>query len=301
MEPYSRCLWLIDLLSKESLTYKEISDRWERCGLNDDRQPLNRRTFIRDKEYVERTFQLEINYNARYHTYTLVQATEIDEQSILRYSLEHNRFKELAMLTRKMQQKVILEPVATGSEYLMLLLQAIEQKRMVAFDYVSFYEPTTVKHFELIPCFVRLFDRRWYLIGEFPDHTQQRVLALERMRAVQLKSDHAIPSIKMEPDRFYADCFGIIHDDQRPEWIRFKVYGHQVSYIRTKPLHVSQEEIETTAEYAIFRIYVRPSFDLVQQLLWNREHIEVIAPDHFREEIKEILQRMLGRYSDGIK
>ena len=62
------------------------------------------------------------------------------------------------------------------------------------------------------------------------------------------------------------------------------------------PLHESQEEIETTTEYALFQIYVRPSFDLVQQLLWNRENIEVVAPLHFREEMKQTIQRMLGRY-----
>ena len=71
MEPYSRCLWLIDLLSNESLTYKEISDRWAQCGLNDDRQPLNRRTFFRDKEYIGRIFHIEIAYITCYHTYFL--------------------------------------------------------------------------------------------------------------------------------------------------------------------------------------------------------------------------------------
>ena len=155
---------------------------------------MNRRTFFRDKEYIGRIFHIEIAYNTRYHTYTVDSQEGIGEQSILRYSLEHNRFKELAQIAQKMQSKVVLEPLATGSEHLVTLLKAIEQKRMVTFKYVSFYEPTTVKHFELIPCFVRLFERRWYLIGEFADHTQQRVLALERMRSVQLKSEKALLS-----------------------------------------------------------------------------------------------------------
>ena len=45
-------------------------------------------------------------------------------------------------------------------------------------------------------------------------------------------------------------------------------------------------------------IHVRPSFDLVQQLLWNRESIEVVAPSHFREEMQQTIQRMLDRYND---
>ncbi|MCF2660373.1 WYL domain-containing protein, partial [Parabacteroides distasonis] len=41
---------------------------------------------------------------------------------------------------------------------------------------------------------------------------------------------------------------------------------------------------------------VRPSYDFVQQLLWNREQIEVLSPEEFRNQIIGMLRQMLGRY-----
>lgn len=297
MDPYRRSLWLIDLLSRESLDRDEICDRWERSSINDKCESYSRRTFIRDKEYIAETFQLEISYDRASRTYTLANPELIKQQGLLQYSIEQNRLFGLANLSTKMQDKIYLEPFQSGSEYLQPLLNAIEQGVTVQFDYVSYYEPDKVKHFELIPCFVRLFERRWYLIGEFTNHKQHRVLALERMRNVTATDQKRKPSSRMSPELFYSDCFGVIYDDKAPQWITLKVYQPQVNYVRSVPIHPSQEEIETQLDYSLFRIFVRPSYDLVQHLLWNREHIEVISPDAFREEIIGVLQKMMGRYN----
>ena len=71
MDPYRRSLWLIDLLSRESLDRDKICDRWERSSINDECESYSRRTFIRDKEYIAETFQLEISYDRTSRTYTL--------------------------------------------------------------------------------------------------------------------------------------------------------------------------------------------------------------------------------------
>ena len=165
----------------------------------------------------------------------------------------------------------------------------------VRFKYISYYEPDREKSFELIPCFVRLFAHRWYLIGEFPDRTQHRVLALERMRDLQPTDLKMKPSAKMNPADFYQDCYGIIHDDRLPQNIRIKVYGPQVEYVRSVPFHESQVEEEQGDGYAVFSVFIRPSYDFVQQLLWNREQIEILSPEGFRNQIIGMLRQMLGR------
>lgn len=296
MEPYRRSLWLIDLLSRESLTRDEIADRWEHSSINDDREFYSRRTFIRDKEYIMDTFQLEIAYNRASKTYSLSNPEIIKQRSLIQYSIEQNRLFGLTKLSSKLQGKIYIEPVQSGSEHLQSLLTAIERGVTVQFDYISYYEPDKLKKFELVPCFVRLFERRWYLIGEFPNHKQHRVLALERMRNVTITSHKRKPSGRMSPELFYADCFGVIRDDKAPQWITLKVFPPQVNYLRSVPIHPSQEEIDTQLDYSLFRIFVRPSYDLVQHLLWNREHIEVISPVAFREEIMDVLRKMMGRY-----
>ncbi|MDB9152573.1 WYL domain-containing protein [Parabacteroides distasonis] len=69
-----------------------------------------------------------------------------------------------------------------------------------------------------------------------------------------------------------------------------------MDYIRSVPLHPSQEEVETTNDYTIFRYDLRPSYDLMQYLLWHRENLEVLQPASLREEMRKLLQKMLERY-----
>jgi predicted DNA-binding transcriptional regulator YafY len=85
-------------------------------------------------------------------------------------------------------------------------------------------------------------------------------------------------------------------DDQKPEIIRIKVLNTQVEYIRALPIHESQREIEITDEWSIFEYRLVPCYNFYQKLLWNREKIEVLYPVAVREEMKDILRKMVENY-----
>ena len=79
-----------------------------------------------------------------------------------------------------------------------------------------------------------------------------------------------------------------------------KVYGSQVDYVRSLPLHPLQEEVETTDEYSVFHYFFRPSYDFIQQVLWHRDMVEVLSPIELRQEICAVLRKALRRYGpDG--
>lgn len=61
-------------------------------------------------------------------------------------------------------------------------------------------------------------------------------------------------------------------------------------------MHYSQQEKERNEEYSIFELYVRPTFDFQQEILWNGEDMEVLQPIWLRQEIVEKLQRMCESY-----
>ncbi|MCQ2338413.1 MAG: WYL domain-containing protein [Paludibacteraceae bacterium] len=41
---------------------------------------------------------------------------------------------------------------------------------------------------------------------------------------------------------------------------------------------------------------IRPTYDFIQQLLWNGETIEVLEPKWLRTEMKRRIKEMLKRY-----
>ena len=121
-------------------------------------------------------------------------------------------------------------------------------------DYTSYYVKAKTYTYEVIPCFLRMFESRWYLICEYLNHKATRVLALERMQPLVIGEKEGLPSPNITPAYFYQDCFGIIRDDKQPEKIILKIYGNQADYIRSVPLHSSQEEPEATLDYEIFQL-----------------------------------------------
>jgi predicted DNA-binding transcriptional regulator YafY len=84
--------------------------------------------------------------------------------------------------------------------------------------------------------------------------------------------------------------------DAIPETVELKVYGRRRHYVATKSLHQSQEKLETTNEYSLFRYRVIINEEWISRLLSYGHDLEVIAPDWLRERIKEDIQKMSVRY-----
>lgn len=297
MQKWERCLWIISVFNEYGdFSLKELNERFMRYSLNYDGEEISERTFNRDREFIASSFQIDIEYDARIRKYTFRNKEVIKENPIYRYLLSSFHIQNLSSLVIKHKNKIMLQDPPTGVEWLHTVLNAIDQSRTLCFDYTSYYTKDRTYHFELIPAFVRLFEQRWYLIGEFTDRSQTRVLALERMQHLALGEKKLQPSPSLTPKAFYEGCYGIIRDDKQPQTIWLKVYDRQVDYIRSLPLHASQKEIETGENYAIFQYYFRPSYDFIQQILWNRENMEVLKPSSFREDIISLLTQMLERY-----
>ncbi|OUO50352.1 hypothetical protein B5F77_13035 [Parabacteroides sp. An277] len=297
MQKWERCLWIISVFNEYGdFSLKELNERFMRYSLNYDGEEISERTFNRDREFIASSFQIDIEYDARIRKYTFRNKEVIKENPIYRYLLSSFHIQNLSSLVIKHKSKIMLQDPPTGVELLHTVLNAIDQGRTLYFDYTSYYTKDRTYHFELIPAFVRLFEQRWYLIGEFTDRSQTRVLALERMQHLTIGEKELLPSPTLTPQSFYEGCYGIIRDDKQPQTIWLKVYNKQVDYIRSLPLHDSQKEIETGKDYAIFQYYFRPSYDFIQQILWNRENIEVLKPVSLREEIISLLTQMLERY-----
>lgn len=93
--------------------------------------------------------------------------------------------------------------------------------------------------------------------------------------------------------KFFDDYFGIIADQRiEPQTVKLKVSAGQANYIRDIMLHESQDEIERNEEYSIFKYHLRPTFDFMQEILWNGENMEVLEPQSLRKEMAGIINRM---------
>lgn len=299
MNKYERSLWLINTLCDYGdASFSELNERWGNYSLNYDGGEMLERTFARDKSFIADAFQIEIEYDARIRKYRLINPEEIHNNSLYKYLLGSFHINNLSSLALKHKGRVMLQDIPTGVELLHTVLDAIDKRVVVRFNYTSYYAKERVYSFKVIPCFVRLFEHRWYLICEYLDHSQTRVLALERIQNLSLEEEKATPSPEINPETFYKDCYGIIKDDTSSIEILLKVYDKEVDYIRSVPIHHSQKETETGDGYSIFRYFLHPSIDFIQHILWHRDRVEVLSPSPFRQEMRILIHGMLQRYED---
>jgi predicted DNA-binding transcriptional regulator YafY len=74
------------------------------------------------------------------------------------------------------------------------------------------------------------------------------------------------------------------------------VYSPHTQYLRTLPLHHSQEEVETHRQYSMFRYNLYLTDEFYQKILSQREYVEILSPPEVCREMKSIIRKILRMY-----
>ena len=295
MGKLEKCLYIVELLSRgKSLSLKEINEHWEYSSLYDGE--IIPKTFGRYKEYISKVFTIDIEYNKHTNSYYIANFSDIKSNAIYKYLLSAFHIQGLTELALKHKEKVLLENAPSGVEFLHTILEAIDNHWIVEFNYHSFNKKT-ITHQKLIPCFLKTWEQRWYLIAEPLTRKTPTVYALERISDICLLQEIHQPSPNIDSQHYFEGSYGINHDESKPLLIKIKVYGSQVDYIKARPLHESQQEIESSDVWSIFTYWLKPSYNFYQNLLWHREKIEVLEPTCVREEMKYIVKKLYNLYN----
>jgi predicted DNA-binding transcriptional regulator YafY len=171
---------------------------------------------------------------------------------------------------------------------------------MLNMTYHSYWKDEE-NNFDVQPFCVKLFRQRWYMVGRstytYYYNQGPRIYALDRINDLRMTDETFEMPKDWSAQEYFDNCFGIIADQRiEPQHVKLKVSAGQANYIRGLRLHESQDEIERNEEYSIFKYYLRPTFDFMQEILWNGEDVEVLEPQSLRKEIAGIINRMNKKY-----
>jgi hypothetical protein len=121
---------------------------------------------------------------------------------------------------------------------------------------------------------------------------------LDRAEAIAMLDDKFVMPEDFDAEGYFEDYYGV-RGARTQELTRLvvKVKANRCDLIRNLPLHSSQKEIEITNEYSIFEVYLRPNFDLKQELISYMDSIEVIQPEFMRNEMRATLRSMCKMYN----
>ena len=295
-------VWLIDTIYRaKKLSFKEINERWRRDVDMSRGEDLSVRTFKRWLNNIGDIFGLYVeNEHCGDYRYSIENIEDITEGGL--QSWLFNTFAVSNALTGCMgiKDRIQLEYVPSGELYLQPIIDAMKENRVINITYKSYWEDCQ-NNYDVQPLCLKLFRQRWYVIvhGNDGEDAYTWICALDRILSLQ-KTDKTFTMPKDWDVQAYFDGFiGVIRDeDYDKEMVKIKMNAKQANYLRDLKIHRSQQEAERNEEYSIFTYCLRPTFDFQQELLWNADKVEVLEPQWLRDEMADIIQKMLDLYKE---
>ena len=299
----SKYVWIIETIYKSGrISFKELNERW----LDDDISEgvdIPKRTFNNWIIAIQETFGLFIeNEGKGEYRYYIMNEEDISKNGLRTWLYNTISVSNALANCESIKDRILLEYVPSGQEYLMKILDALKENRILNMTYHSYWKEEE-SNFDVEPFCVKLFRQRWYLIARstytYYHRQGPRIYALDRIRNLSPTEETFEMPKDWNASDFFIGAFGVIADGQtKREPIKLKVNASQANYIRDLKLHDTQEEEERNEEYSIFTYYLRPTYDFQQELLWHGEDVVVLEPKWLREELAERLKCMYNKYEN---
>ena len=296
----NKLVWIVETIYKaQKITFEDLNRKWiDNVDLSGGEEML-KRTFHKWKWSIFDTFGLviECEKTAPYRYY-IENADDMKRGSIENWLLSTYSVSNSLIESKSIKDRIILEEVPSGREYLDSIIDAMKKNRFIHITYYNYWREDT-RDFYLMPMCVKLFRQRWYMVGRIWTTGRDVLFSLDRIRDFRLSSHTFDYPTDFDPQEFFDGCFGIIADKRcKIEDVVLKVSAGQANYLRDLPMMINQQEIERNDEYSIFKLHVRPTFDFQQEILWNREELEVLEPLWLRKEISGAVNRMWNKYKN---
>ena len=289
-------IWLINTIyHSRGISLEEINERWIKNDMSDG-EPLSRATFNRYKEAIEEIFDLTIDCQRKGgYLYSIKNESMLKSNKYQNWLLDTLSVSNMLIESDSLQSRIVLENIPAGKQYLQLIINAMKQDHKLMMTYHKFGQQESYT-ITIEPYAIKVFKQRWYLLAKTPKRETPSIYALDRIEQLEETVETFPFPEDFDTEAFFRDCYGVLSTDDKAQRIVIRTYAPYMNYVRTLPLHHSQKEIKTTAQYADFEFYLKPTFDFRQELLAQGHDVEILLPKKFREEMKEMLEKMLGRY-----
>lgn len=290
--------WLLDTIRRHKrISFPEISDIWMKNSyFNPNSTPLNYRTFNRYVNDIKEIYGVSIVCDRHSNEFYVANESAVEDGTMKDWLLNTISAENIVRECKSISERILFESIPNGRQHLQTIVSAIKDNIVVEITYRTFWKVDSyITRIE--PYFLKVYKQRWYLVGISDRHPGElRVFGLDRMENVEMTDEKFKYPNDFSPQSYCSKSFGIFLSDKKPEIVRIKVTENQQSFVRSLPLHSSQEEIESTPEYSIFQYFLAAEYDFEQELLSRAATVEVLEPKWLRDEMKALINRMSEKY-----
>jgi predicted DNA-binding transcriptional regulator YafY len=289
---------IVHKLRRKPSSFSEIADYLKRQSEIEDYDfTISKRTFKRDTEDIFSLWSIDIKYDFAEKVYYIADEGDPAQKDKL-----FEAFDTLYLLnmTEDLSNYIHLERTRPkGTDNLYGLIHAIKNKLRIQFDYEKYWDDA-ITHRQVEPYALKEFKNRWYLLGKAANDSYVKTFALDRMTELEITNTkvEVLPSFNIK--EMFKYCYGIITPkDQQPEEIILSFYPEQGKYIKSLPLHESQEiVVDNEDEFQItLKLYITHDFKM--ELLSYGENVKVLLPASLAEQLKADYEKAWKQYGSS--
>lgn len=294
-------LILKKLKAKPYSTYEELQghfdNQFEYLQMQDDTLNIgfSKRTLQRDIREIRNIFGVDIEYSTKNRGYFISQ-DEMENMNFQRMIEAFDMFNSLN-LAQDLTPFIHLEKRRPqGTENLYGILHAIKNKFQIKFSYQKFWEEE-ISHRTTEPYALKEFKNRWYVLAKDNKDGSIKSFALDRLTNLEITNRTFDLPKTYNIEESYRYCFGIISpNDEEPQEIILSFDPVQGKYIKSLPLHETQEVLFDNEDELQIKLKLCITHDLIMELLSFGDNMKVVKPKALIAEIKTAHQKAFKLY-----
>lgn len=294
-ETIMRYHFIISKIKKHPASLTEINEFLEKesefRGYNLVR---DKRTFKRDLDAIRSIYDIDIQYNFTTKVYEIIQDEQNEKNLRMVEALDlFNALKISENITNVIHFEK-RRPI--GSEHLNGLLHAIQNRVQIQFSYQKYWEdfPETRS---VEPHALKEFKHRWYLLAMDIDKSEIRIFALDRMDGLVITNNKFQNKLKLNVNEYFKNCFGIIApNEEKVEEVILSFDAFQGKYIKSLPLHETQEILIDNEKEVRVKLNVYITLDFIMEILSYGDKVHIIQPQSFVLQMKKHYKSLVEKY-----
>ena len=276
MKKFLRHRFIVERLRMKPHSYEDLIRALQKSEEYCDVEPFTDRTFLRDKQDIEKIYHIKIEYNNSLKAYEITEDNDLYTQNLLEAFDVFRALQNYGNLSEVIQFE---KRLPAGTEYLSPLLRAIKEKRQIVLHYYKFWDKNKQPVVRTIePYLLKEAQRRWYMLAWDVEKEALRVFGLDRIKHLDdergVKFQHPVPKgVK----HYFDDSFGAWVDNERTQAeevvLAFKklptdspFVPNPAEYLKAMPLHPSQELLSETDDEIVLKLHLKVTPDFLKEI-----------------------------------
>ncbi len=296
-ESFIRYRLIIQKLKRSYYTFSELSrylqQESEIQGYNLN---ISLRTFQRDVNEILSIYNIEIKYSKTKQAYYIEEYGREDFNE--RIFEAFDTFNALNITNRLADYIQLEKRKSIGTEHLYGILHGIKNSVSIKFAYQKYWEGENSERI-VQPYALKEFRNRWYVLGKDLKDDIFKTFALDRLTHLEITKLPFKKDIAIDIASYFKNSFGVvvpnIKEQAAPQEVILRFNAFQGKYIKSLPLHHTQNPIIDNEDELVVKLDVFLTHDLFMEILSYGSNVQVLKPESLAKQVKEELIKSLKK------